>query len=377
MRAHILVFSNYRKKSAMLVLSLALTGCAVKPSPGTPNVTAHSDERASSVGLEAKPRPQFVQLPAQRNTGASAASQAVNCLVTPLGLECFAQEYSAGGAAGNPVITARFAGGQWSEWTNLGGVIISNVSCFSPGPTVRDSRPDSMSCFATGQNDNLWILKREGGIWSSDWQQAPAHPIRDDITCQVAPFGAHAKFFCFARDRSSHLVYSSWRIPDPRSHPSLSSGWNSWREVEPQRYISGGPRCSVSGSGSGSGSSTVWAICDVLHGANEVRRWRGGVENSAQATTEWSVVGSAVPAWVVEEGSQHRPTSCVVGSRGGACFYIGGNRRLWRLDTATGVRTEIEGTETLLPDVRCVVSGNIHCLVRNGARNVIHYEIAP
>lgn len=364
---------------------------------------------------------------AEQNSGAKSHGFLPSCVQSRQGIECFIQSM----AAPPSLLTAVFAGGKWSPWTSLGGSIISEPSCFNPGPGFPSS-VDNISCIALGLNSRLWLLKKANGQWTTNWQSidfgANIH-ASDGISCVNFSVDARIAHRCYARnkmnvrdhDRMYSIGYSDPNRPE-------DDGWGKWQMVYGVGPIHSKPECLITYVPSAGRYEDHWNLhCYGWRSGQLVRTWETfnrwsslfpdpsryppapppltGFSGQIAAPPSCAEKGGAGPNFVVcaalkADGSlvfrrainpdvdrwQSVAGSDLAGPpiclSGGTCFAVGKDQKLWRFDlgdAASPARSaRIPGSRQLMPRLTCIQAGNIHCFaVAMTTNDLIHYQITP
>lgn len=385
-----------RTKCALILLPLLLFPVAVGIQSARGQSPSLIQPPKEVQGLEANRPPTLYLLPAERNTGTKSVGNLPSCVPSNQNIECFIRAL----ASSPSLLTGRFAGGQWSPWTSLGGSLTSSPSCFIPGPGNPPAL-GNISCIALGLNQRPWLLHRINGQWNQEWQS-----ISSDIQAPVGVTCAGDN--CYARGNGNQLLrhrsplhsLSLWEtIPGGTidSKPECFSykdwpaiNWTlclaarqgkvvSWKAKEPYQetlfgewltwpgLIATFPSCTVRPRPSDSGADFT---CAALNAAGKLvyrYHWRYPIKNEWQTVVgTYSLFASYQPACPT-----HR-----------TCFAIGTDQKLWRFDLSYGsdptIVVKIPGAALLRPGVSCVAAGNIHCFAATTTTgDLMHYEMAP
>jgi hypothetical protein len=382
-----------------------------------------SPSKVNTLADEAK-----ASLLAEQHSGVKSHGSLPSCVQSRQGIECFIQSL----ASPPSLLTAVFAGGKWSPWTSLGGSIISEPSCFNPGPGLPGGL-DNISCIAVGLNSRLWLLKKANGQWATNWQSIDFGDnihAPDGITCVNYSDYGRINFRCYARnkmntrdqDRMYSIGYAAPNRPE-------DDGWGQWQMVRGVGAIHSKPECLITYVPRDRNVRDYWNLhCYGWRSGELIRTWEMFFRSSSSlipdpsgyppipptstvfsgqiaATPSCTEKGGAGPNFVVcaalkPNGSlvfrraidpgvdrwQSIAGSALAGPpiclTGGTCFAVGQDQKLWRFDlgdAASPTRSaSIPGSRQLLPRLTCIRAGNFHCFaVAMATNDLIHYQITP
>lgn len=347
-------------------------------------------------------------LPVERRTGFRLIGGA-SCVETGSGIECFAR------GPDSDVLTASFAGGAWSRWRSIGGIVRSDPSCFA-------FWPDLLTCIATGQDGRLWATERRGtpaSSWTGWTSIAFGADVQagDGVHCVAVPPSSQTflaqprEAHCFAwRGNGQSLARTLFRL----DLVTAATNWQAWR-FEPDRPIFSAPQCSIEVAVFGAARS-VTARCASLGPQRQLLEWWGHVSGNPtippSAWRDWGGTLTSAPscveeddrklrcagrglngqlwsrrldtadtgsAWSANGGALASDPACVYVSGKTSCLAVGQDNRLWRFDLGSGSSYVVRGTAMLRAQPRCLVAhlttSRLHCFVPDANFELVHYEI--